>query len=305
MSSPARILVVAHRTAATPKLLAQVRARVQQGPSSFVLLVPRPYWDPDTEEAAKVIELAVPLLEEAAAGHVEAIVGDTDPFIAVKATLEGSRFDEVIVSTLPTRVSHWLGLDLPARVGRLGVPVTVVTAGQVPSSAEALAVQSQAKIELYAVAVEKPDELNVIVGQAHFIKTVEDLHEALVGAVPQLRFGVAFCESSGPRLVRRSGNDPELVELAVRNALAIGAGHSFIVFLRDGFPVNVLNQIKLVPEVCRIYCASANPVQVIVGETTAGRGILGVVDGGSPLGVESESDVAARKQLLRGLGYKL
>jgi adenosine/AMP kinase len=168
-----------------------------------------------------------------------------------------------------------------------------------------MAVQSHAKIELYAVAVEKPDELNVIVGQAHFIKTVEDLHEALVGAVPQLRFGVAFCEASGPRLVRRSGNDPELVELAVRNALAIGAGHSFIVFLRDGFPVNVLNQIKLVPEVCRIYCASANPVQVIVGETIAGRGILGVVDGGSPLGVESESDVAARKQLLRGLGYKL
>ena len=161
------------------------------------------------------------------------------------------------------------------------------------------------KIELHAVVVEKPDELNLILGQAHFIKTVEDLHEALAGAVPQLRFGIAFCESSGPRLVRQSGNDADLVELATRNALAIGAGHSFIVFLRDGFPLNVLSQVKLVPEVCRIYCATANPVQVIVGETAAGRGILGVVDGGSPLGVETEPDVVARKALLRQIGYKL
>jgi len=161
------------------------------------------------------------------------------------------------------------------------------------------------KIELHVVAVEKPEELNLILGQSHFIKTVEDLHEALAGAVPGLRFGIAFCESSGPRLVRRSGNDPELVELATRNALAIGAGHSFILFLHDGFPVNVLNQVKLVPEVCRIYCATANPVQVIVGEVAAGRGILGVVDGGSPGGVESEADIEARKQLLRQIGYKL
>lgn len=161
------------------------------------------------------------------------------------------------------------------------------------------------KIELHLVAVEKPEELNLILGQAHFIKTVEDLHEALAGAIPGLRFGIAFCESSGPRLVRRSGNDPELVELATQNALAIGAGHSFIVFLREGFPVNVLNQVKLVPEVCRIYCASANPVQVIVAETTAGRGILGVIDGGPPLGAETEADVATRKQLLRQIGYKL
>ena len=161
------------------------------------------------------------------------------------------------------------------------------------------------RIELQLVAVEKPEELNLILGQAHFIKTVEDLHEALAGAVPGLVFGIAFCESSGPRLVRRSGNDHRLVELATRNALAIGAGHSFIVFLREGFPVNVLNQVKLVPEVCRIYCATANPVQVIVGETDAGRGILGVVDGGSPLGVEAEADVAARKRLLRQIGYKL
>ena len=165
--------------------------------------------------------------------------------------------------------------------------------------------QSADKIELHLVSVENPEELNLIFGQSHFIKTVEDLHEALAGAVPQLRFGIAFSESSGPRLVRRSGNDPQLVELATRNALAIGAGHSFIVFLRDGFPVNVLNQVKLVPEVCRIYCATANPVQVIVAETAAGRGILGVVDGGAPLGVESESDVAERRGLLRQLGYKL
>ena len=161
------------------------------------------------------------------------------------------------------------------------------------------------KIQVHVVAMEKPEELNLILGQAHFIKTVEDLHEALAGAVPQLRFGLAFCESSGPRLVRHSGNDPELVELAIRNALTIGAGHSFIVFLRAGFPVNVLNQVKLVPEVCRIYCATANPVQVIVGETPAGRAILGVVDGGSPLGVETEADIAERKQLLRQIGYKL
>jgi uncharacterized protein len=162
-----------------------------------------------------------------------------------------------------------------------------------------------ATIELHLVPVDKPEDLNLILGQSHFIKTVEDLHEALAGAVPGLRFGIAFCESSGPRLVRRSGNDQELTELAVRNALSIGAGHSFIVFLREGFPVNVLGQIKAVPEVCRIYCATANPVQVIVAQTAAGRGILGVVDGGSPLGVEDEADIAERKRLLRQIGYKL
>jgi hypothetical protein len=130
MSSPARILVVAHRTAATPKLLEQVCTRAKQDPCSFVLLVPRPYWDPETEEAAKVIELAVPLLEDAAGACIEAVVGDADPFVAVKAALASSRFDEVIVSTLPGRVSHWLRVDLPARVERLGIPVTVVTAAQ-------------------------------------------------------------------------------------------------------------------------------------------------------------------------------
>ncbi len=160
-------------------------------------------------------------------------------------------------------------------------------------------------IELHEVTIEKPEELNVILGQSHFIKTVEDLHEALVGAMPQLRFGIAFCEASGPRLIRRSGNDPELVELAARNAQSIAAGHSFIVFLRDGFPVNVLNQIKLVPEVCRIYCATANPLSVLIAQTASGRGIVGVIDGEPPLGIETEDDVAARKQLLRQIGYKL
>lgn len=155
------------------------------------------------------------------------------------------------------------------------------------------------------VSVDKPDDLNVVIGQAHFIKTVEDLHEALVGVSPSLRFGLAFCEASGPRLVRRSGNDPDLVELAVRNALAIGAGHVFVIFLRDGFPVNVLNPVKGVPEVCSIYCATANPVDIVVAVTPLGRGIVGVVDGESPLGVESDDDVTARRDLLRAIGYKL
>ena len=160
-------------------------------------------------------------------------------------------------------------------------------------------------MELESVRIEKPEDLNFILGQSHFIKTVEDLHETLVQAAPGLKFGLAFCESSGPRLIRRSGNDPELEELAVSNALAIGAGHSFIVFLRDGFPINVLNAVKMVQEVCRIYCATANPVEVIVAEEGEGRAILGVVDGGSPLGVETDEDIEERKQLLRRFGYKL
>ncbi|BDG02997.1 adenosine-specific kinase [Anaeromyxobacter oryzae] len=160
-------------------------------------------------------------------------------------------------------------------------------------------------MELTAVRIDKPEDVNVIVGQAHFIKTVEDLHEALAGSSPHLRFGIAFCESSGPRLVRRSGNDPALVDLAVRNALAIGAGHSFVVLLREGFPVSVLNALKLVPEVCGIFCATANPVEILVAETAGGRGIAGVVDGGAPLGVETGKDVDERKQLLRRFGYKL
>ena len=160
-------------------------------------------------------------------------------------------------------------------------------------------------MDLLTVRIENPEELNVILGQSHFIKTVEDLHETLAQSSPALRFGLAFCESSGPRLVRSSGNDGGLVALAERNALAIGAGHSFIVFLRDGFPVSVLNALKLVPEVCRIFCATANPVEVVVAETGQGRGILGVVDGDSPLGVETPDDVVERKALLRRFGYKL
>ena len=155
------------------------------------------------------------------------------------------------------------------------------------------------------VAVDKPDDVNVILGQAHFIKTVDDLHEALVGVSPHLRFGLAFCEASAARLIRRSGNDAALTALAISNAEAIGAGHAFVIFLREGFPVNVLNQIKAVPEVCSIFCATANPVQVLVAATGSGRAVVGVIDGGTPLGVETDADVAGRRQLLRDIGYKL
>ncbi|RLC94171.1 MAG: hypothetical protein DRI77_11190 [Chloroflexi bacterium] len=160
-------------------------------------------------------------------------------------------------------------------------------------------------MELVMVSIEKPEAVNLILGQSHFIKTVEDLHETLVGAVPGVKFGLAFCESSGPALVRASGTDDELVELAKRNALALSAGHSFIVFLGAGFyPVNVLNAIKMVPEVCRIFCATANPVEVILAETEQGRGILGVVDGVRTKGIETEEDVKERKAFLRMIGYK-
>ena len=160
-------------------------------------------------------------------------------------------------------------------------------------------------MELHVVALEKPDDVNVILGQAHFIKTVEDLYEAIFGVSSQMRFGVAFCEASGPALVRRSGNDESLIELATRNALAVAAGHSFFVFMENGFPVSVLNAIKAVPEVCRIFCATANPAEVIVAETETGRAILGVVDGCRPQGVEGEQDVLARLRFLRQIGYKL
>ena len=159
-------------------------------------------------------------------------------------------------------------------------------------------------ISFELVTVDKPDDTNVIIGQSHFIKTVEDLHEALFGVSPHLRFGLAFCEASGARLVRTSGNDEELTQIATANAQAIGAGHSFVVVLREGFPVNVLNQIKMVPEVCNIFCATANPLDVVVAVTERGRGIVGVIDGEPPVGVESESDIAARRALLRQFGYK-
>jgi len=160
-------------------------------------------------------------------------------------------------------------------------------------------------MELITIKIEKPESVNMILGQSHFIKTVEDIHEALVGAVPGVEFGLAFCEASGPALVRASGTSEELTELAKKNALALSAGHIFLIFLGNIFPVNVLNAIKAVPEVCRIYCATANPVEVILAETDQGRGVLGVVDGIKSKGVESEEDVRERKELLRKFGYKL
>ncbi|MGQ9630684.1 MAG: adenosine-specific kinase [bacterium] len=159
-------------------------------------------------------------------------------------------------------------------------------------------------MELKVVKIEKPEELNVILGQSHFIKTVEDIHEALVSAVPNIKFGLGFCESSGPRLVRYSGTDEKLIDLAKKNALKLAAGHSFILFIENAYPINVLRAIRDVPEVCRIFCATANPVEVIVAETEQGRGILGVIDGWSTLGVEGERDIEDRKALLRRFGYK-
>jgi adenosine/AMP kinase len=160
-------------------------------------------------------------------------------------------------------------------------------------------------MEIITVNIDKPEETNFILGQAHFIKTVEDIYEALVSTVPGIKFGLAFCEASGKCLVRWEGTDPGLIELAKKNALSIGAGHSFIIFLGDGFfPVNILNTVKLIPEVCRIFCATANPTQVIVADTGEGRGILGVVDGLKPKGVEEEEDIVWRKGFLRRIGYK-
>ncbi|MBN1430528.1 MAG: adenosine-specific kinase [Anaerolineae bacterium] len=160
-------------------------------------------------------------------------------------------------------------------------------------------------MQMSIVKIDKPEDTNFVLGQSHFIKTVEDMHEALVTAVPGIRFGLAFCEASGPCLVRWSGTDQAMIDLACKNAEAIGAGHSFIVFLGDGFfPINILNAIKQIPEVCRVYCATANPVDVVIVETEQGRGILGVVDGFSPKGVEGEADIAHRKEFLRKIGYK-
>jgi len=160
-------------------------------------------------------------------------------------------------------------------------------------------------MELLSVAIEKPESANLILGQSHFIKTVEDLHEVLVGAVPGIQFGLAFCESSGPALVRSSGTSPELTELARKNALALSAGHIFLILLGNAFPINVLNAIKMVPEVCHIFCATANPVEVILAETEQGRGVLGVVDGVKTKGLEGEEDLRWRTNFLRQIGYKL
>jgi adenosine/AMP kinase len=161
-------------------------------------------------------------------------------------------------------------------------------------------------MELITVPIKNPDELNFVLGQSHFIKTVEDIHEAVVTSVPGAKFGLAFCEASGPALVRASGTDDDLTELAIENAMALSAGHTFVLMLGAGlYPINFLNRVKMVPEVCRIFCATANPVQVILAETDQGRGILGVIDGFKTKGIETEQDVAKRKGLLRTIGYKL
>jgi len=160
-------------------------------------------------------------------------------------------------------------------------------------------------MELKTVTIEKPADMNFILGQSHFIKTVEDLHEAIVQTVPGVKFGIGFCESSGPALVRYTGNDAKLIEIAQRNALALSCGHSFIIFMEGGFPINILNTIKNVPEVCQIFCATANPVEVIVAESEQGRGILGVIDGVKSKGIETDGDIKWRKEFLRKIGYKL
>ena len=161
-------------------------------------------------------------------------------------------------------------------------------------------------MQLTTVTIEKPDPINLILGQSHFIKSVEDIHEALVSTVPGIKFGLAFCEASGECLVRWSGTDDTLIDLARQNAFSLAAGHSFVILLGEGYyPINVLNAIKIVPEVCRIFCATANPVQVIVAESEQGRGILGVIDGASPKGIETEKDILWRKSFLRQIGYKL
>lgn len=160
-------------------------------------------------------------------------------------------------------------------------------------------------MNLKTIHIEKPDEMNFILGHSHFIKTVEDLYEAIVQTNPAMKFGIAFCEASGPALVRSAGNDSRLIQLAQRNALALSAGHTFIIMMEQGFPINILNTIKNVSEVCRIYCATANPTEVIVAETEQGCGIMGVIDGVKTKGIETEEDVAKRKEFLRKIGYKL
>jgi len=160
-------------------------------------------------------------------------------------------------------------------------------------------------VEFVSVKVRKPDDVNVIIGQSHFIKTAEDLHETLVSSVPGIKFGLAFVESSGACKVRLEGTDEELKKLAAENALTIGAGHCFIIMLKDAYPINVLNAVKGVPEVCCVYCASANPIEVIVAESATGRGIMGVIDGAKPQGIEQDKDIAWRKGFLRTIGYKL
>ena len=161
-------------------------------------------------------------------------------------------------------------------------------------------------MELTTISIDKPEDTHFILGQTHFIKTVEDIHEALVTSVPGIKFGLAFCEASGPCLVRWAGTDEAMITLAQQNAMTLAAGHSFILFLGEGFfPIHVLNTLKRVPEVCRIFCATANPTEVILAESAQGRGILGVIDGFSPKGIEGNDDITQRKAFLRQIGYKL
>ena len=159
-------------------------------------------------------------------------------------------------------------------------------------------------LDLDLVTIKKPEEANIVIGQSHFIKTVEDIYEVLVSTVPSIKFGLAFCEASGACLIRVEGNDDELKKIAVDNALNIGCGHSFVIIMKEAYPINVLNQIKNIPEVCRIFCATANPLQVIVASSDQGQGILGVIDGFTPKGVEADADIQWRKDLLRKIGYK-
>jgi len=160
-------------------------------------------------------------------------------------------------------------------------------------------------MDMQVIAIEKPPDMNLILGQSHFIKTVEDIYEAIISTNPGMKFGLAFCESSGPALVRYIGNDQNLIEIARKNAMKLGCGHSFIIFMENGFPLNILNVVKNVPEVCNIFCATANQVEVIVAETPQGRGILGVIDGIKPKGIETDADIKHRKEFLRKIGYKL
>jgi adenosine/AMP kinase len=160
-------------------------------------------------------------------------------------------------------------------------------------------------MDLKTVRVQIPDGTNIILGQTHFIKTAEDLYEILAGSSPHIKFGIAFTEASGPCLIRHEGNDAGLTQTAITTVQTIGAGHVFAIFIREAFPINVLNSVKMCPEVCRIYCATANPLEVVVAETEQGRGIMGVIDGSSPKGVEQDADKTARKTLLRNFGYKV
>ena len=160
-------------------------------------------------------------------------------------------------------------------------------------------------MELKTVKLDIPEETNCILGQTHFMKSIEDLYEALADSAPAMKFGIAFCEASGPCLIRTEGNDENLIQIAAQNAMKIGAGHSFVILMKNGYPINVLNRIKMVPEVCRIFCATANPVEVVVTTTEQGNGVLGVIDGFSPKGIESEQEKKERKEFLRKIGYKL